>query len=156
MKLVPTSDHEQKSIIQNKTKKKKISLIPISSQTQARIAVQLKELRNSSVFGFFMINALFVLIVFLLQLNKDHIHIKWPLGVRTNVTYDEATQEVTYWDTTSYGHSLSRLRLTVCGFGVPFKFMLLIFFFFFCFRFFFLFFFICWTTNRKKYTLKNP
>lgn len=81
-------------------------MIPILSQTQARIAAQLKELRNSSVFGFFMINALFVLIVFLLQLNKDNIHIKWPLGVRTNVTYDETTQEVTYWDTTSYGHSL--------------------------------------------------
>lgn len=52
------------------------------------------ELRNSSVFAFFMINALFVLIVFLLQLHKDDIHVKWPLGVKTNITYDEATQEV--------------------------------------------------------------
>jgi len=42
-----------------------------------------------------MINALFVLIVFLLQLNKDNIHVKWPFGVRTNITYDESTQEVT-------------------------------------------------------------
>lgn len=41
-----------------------------------------------------MINALFVLIVFLLQLNKDNIHVKWPFGVRTNITYDESTQEV--------------------------------------------------------------
>lgn len=62
---------------------------------QARIATDLKELRNSSVFAFFMINALFVLIVFLLQLNKDAIHVKWPLGVKTNITYDETTQEVT-------------------------------------------------------------
>lgn len=62
---------------------------------QARIAHDLKELRDSSVFGFIMINALFVLIVFLLQLNKDNIHVKWPLGVKTNITYDEATQEVT-------------------------------------------------------------
>ncbi|XP_055306958.1 chitin synthase chs-2 isoform X4 [Sitodiplosis mosellana] len=71
-------------------------LYPIDQdkEEQARIALQLKELRNSSVFGFFMINALFVLIVFLLQLNKDHIHIKWPLGVKTNITYDETTQEV--------------------------------------------------------------
>lgn len=54
-----------------------------------------------------MINALFVLIVFLLQLNKDNIHIKWPLGVKTNITYDESTQEVTYRDTTSYGHPIA-------------------------------------------------
>lgn len=53
-------------------------------------------MRNSSVFAFFMVNALFVLIVFLLQLNKDNLHIKWPLGVKTNITYDETTQEVMY------------------------------------------------------------
>lgn len=41
-----------------------------------------------------MLNALFVLIVFLLQLNKDLLHIKWPLGVKTNITYDESSQEV--------------------------------------------------------------
>lgn len=65
---------------------------------QVRISHDLKELRNSSVFAFFMINALFVLIVFLLQLNKDSIHVKWPLGVKTNITYDETTQEVNYGD----------------------------------------------------------
>lgn len=63
---------------------------------QARIASDLKDLRDSSVFAFFMINALFVLIVFLLQLNKDNLHVKWPLGVKTNITYDEITQEVTF------------------------------------------------------------
>ncbi|RZF40375.1 hypothetical protein LSTR_LSTR008805 [Laodelphax striatellus] len=41
-----------------------------------------------------MINALFVLIVFLLQLNKDSIHVEWPFGVRTNITYVEETAEV--------------------------------------------------------------
>lgn len=41
-----------------------------------------------------MVNAIFVLIVFLLQLNKDLLHVKWPLGVKTNITYDETTQEV--------------------------------------------------------------
>lgn len=73
--------------------------------TQARIASDLKELRNSSVFAFFMVNALFVLIVFLLQLNKDNIHIKWPLGVKTNITYDETTQEVGNRDTKLQIHS---------------------------------------------------
>lgn len=43
-----------------------------------------------------MINALFVLIVFLLQLNKDSLHVKWPISARINVTYDEITQEVIY------------------------------------------------------------
>lgn len=41
-----------------------------------------------------MINALFVLIVFLLQLNKDQIHVQWPFGVKTNITYVEETAEV--------------------------------------------------------------
>lgn len=47
-----------------------------------------------------MVNALFVLIVFLLQLNKDNLHFKWPFGVKTNITYDEVTQEVTLESTT--------------------------------------------------------
>lgn len=47
-----------------------------------------------------MVNALFVLIVFLLQLNKDNLHFKWPFGVKTNITYDEVTQEVTWESTT--------------------------------------------------------
>jgi chitin synthase len=62
--------------------------------TQARIASDLIELRNKSVFAFFMFNALFVLIVFLLQLNKDKLHILWPLAPRVNVTFVEETQEV--------------------------------------------------------------
>lgn len=61
---------------------------------QARIAKELIELRNKSVFAFLMFNALFVLVVFLLQLNKDQIHVKWPLGIRTNITYIEETSEV--------------------------------------------------------------
>lgn len=55
---------------------------------------ELKELRNIAVFSFTMMNAIFVLIVFLLQLNKDTIHIEWPLGVKTNITFVEATSEV--------------------------------------------------------------
>ncbi|XP_070172648.1 chitin synthase chs-2 isoform X2 [Polyergus mexicanus] len=61
---------------------------------KARIAKDLKDLRDQSVFAFFMMNALFVLIVFLLQLNKDLLHIKWPFGIKTNVTYDDSTMEV--------------------------------------------------------------
>ncbi|EZA54859.1 Chitin synthase [Ooceraea biroi] len=61
---------------------------------KARIAKDLKDLRDQSVFAFFMMNALFVLIVFLLQLNKDLLHIKWPFGIKTNLTFDHSTMEV--------------------------------------------------------------
>ena len=60
------------------------------------MANDLKELRNLSVFTFVMLNAIFILIVFLLQLNKDKIHIDWPLGVKTNITFVEASGEVSY------------------------------------------------------------
>ncbi|XP_015191639.1 PREDICTED: uncharacterized protein LOC107074595 isoform X2 [Polistes dominula] len=71
-------------------------LFPIDEDKaeKARIAGDLIELRNKSVFAFLMFNALFVLIVFLLQLNKDQLHIVWPLGVKTNITYVEETSEV--------------------------------------------------------------
>ncbi|KAJ3634074.1 hypothetical protein MTP99_010982 [Tenebrio molitor] len=71
-------------------------LYPIdeNKEEKARIAADLKELRDQSVFAFFMMNALFVLIVFLLTLKKDYLHIKWPFGVKTNITYDESSQEV--------------------------------------------------------------
>lgn len=55
---------------------------------QARIAKDLKDLRDQSVFAFFMMNALFVLIVFLLQLNKDLLHVKWPFGIKTNISFN--------------------------------------------------------------------
>lgn len=71
-------------------------LYPIDNnkEEQSRIAKDLKDLRDQTVFSFFMMNALFVVIVFLLQLNKDKLHIRWPFGVKTNITFDESTQEV--------------------------------------------------------------
>ncbi|KAK7872105.1 hypothetical protein R5R35_005181 [Gryllus longicercus] len=65
-----------------------------NKEEKARISKALKDLRDTSVFAFFMLNALFVLIVFLLQLSKDKIHIKWPFGVKTNLTFIEESQEV--------------------------------------------------------------
>jgi len=52
----------------------------------------LKELRDKSVFFFAMFNALFVLIVFMLTLNKDILHIDWPFGVKTNITITDDNQ----------------------------------------------------------------
>lgn len=68
--------------------------IDANKEEQARIARDLVELRNKSVFAFVMFNALFILIVFLLQLNKDQLHVDWPLGIKTNITYIEETGEV--------------------------------------------------------------
>ncbi|KAH9413306.1 Chitin synthase 2 [Dermatophagoides pteronyssinus] len=70
-------------------------LLPIEQNKdhQARVAADLKELRNRVFFGFFMLNALFVLSVFLLQLNKEILHVDWPLGVRENITINPDTNE---------------------------------------------------------------
>ncbi|XP_049868768.1 chitin synthase chs-2 isoform X1 [Pectinophora gossypiella] len=68
--------------------------IDANKEEQARIAGDLIELRNKSVFAFFMFNALFILIVFLLQLNKDQLHVDWPLGIKTNITVIADTGEV--------------------------------------------------------------
>ncbi|XP_076345619.1 LOW QUALITY PROTEIN: chitin synthase chs-2-like [Tachypleus tridentatus] len=65
-----------------------------NKEHEARVASELKELRNKVVFGFLMSNALFILIVFLLQLHKDQLHINWPLGIKTNITYIPETSEV--------------------------------------------------------------
>lgn len=64
-------------------------LFSLINDQQARIAGDLIELRNKSVYAFFMFNTLFVLIVFLLQLNKDQLHVVWPLGVKENITMKE-------------------------------------------------------------------
>jgi hypothetical protein len=52
------------------------------------------ELKNNVTFFFYLLNAFFVLIVFLLTLNKDKIFIEWPLGMRENITFVEETNEV--------------------------------------------------------------
>merc|ERR1712117_588528 len=69
-------------------------LFPIDADKakQALIAAGLKELRDKSVFFFAMFNALFVLIVFMLTLNKDILHIDWPFGVKTNITITDDNQ----------------------------------------------------------------
>merc|ERR1712142_679271 len=54
----------------------------------------LKELRDSVVFAFAMGNAVLVIIVFLLTLNKDKIYLEWPFGIRENITINEESFEV--------------------------------------------------------------
>jgi hypothetical protein len=45
------------------------------------------------VFTFFMLNAVFVTAIYLLQKNKEMIFIKWPLDVKSNVTYIPSVSE---------------------------------------------------------------
>ncbi|XP_063838675.1 chitin synthase chs-2-like [Ostrinia nubilalis] len=61
----------------------------------ARIKTDLKNLRDMMVFAFVMINALFVLVIFLLQLNQDLLHFKWPFGQQVVISYDEDANLVT-------------------------------------------------------------
>jgi chitin synthase len=63
-------------------------------QKEKLVAKNLKDLRDISVFSFFMLNALFVLVIFLLQLSKDQLHIRWPFSVKANITYDSKTYDV--------------------------------------------------------------
>ncbi|XP_060530267.1 chitin synthase chs-2-like [Cylas formicarius] len=65
-------------------------LHPIEDNKE-KIAVDLKDLRDRMVMSFFMINALFVLVVFLLTLQKDLIHVNWPFNPKVNFTYTLAS-----------------------------------------------------------------
>ncbi|KAI5633976.1 chitin synthase domain-containing protein [Phthorimaea operculella] len=54
-----------------------------------RIKTDLKNLRDTMVFAFVMLNSLFVLVIFLLQLNQDQIFIRWPLGQDVTIGYED-------------------------------------------------------------------
>jgi len=55
-------------------------------QIQKENERKLKDLRDLAVFAFFMLNALFVLVIFLLQLSRDVLYFRWPFGVKVNIT----------------------------------------------------------------------
>jgi chitin synthase len=42
-----------------------------------------------------MFNAVFVLVVMLLQANKDVLHLDWPFNIKTNITFFYDPTEVT-------------------------------------------------------------
>lgn len=66
-------------------------LVPIDdTDRKAQIAQGLKDLRDKMVIAFFMINAIFVLVVFLLTLKKELIHINWPLDIKYSFNYTDS------------------------------------------------------------------
>nr|XP_022916186.1 uncharacterized protein LOC111426064 [Onthophagus taurus] len=64
------------------------------SKDKARIAEDLKDLRDKVVMSFFMINAIFVLVIFLLTVKKDDIHLNWPFNAKSNFTYNTGENEI--------------------------------------------------------------
>lgn len=70
-------------------------ILTLLNFNQEKIASALKELRDIAVFAFVMLNALFVLIVFLLQLNKETLHIQWPYSAKNFIEYEPSTREIT-------------------------------------------------------------
>ncbi|CAG2067451.1 unnamed protein product, partial [Timema podura] len=50
-------------------------------------------MRNKYVFAFIMLNSLFVLAIFLLQLNQDQMHISWPLGAKSYISFNSTSNE---------------------------------------------------------------
>lgn len=69
--------------------------LDMTAKDKENMQNQLKALRDISVFAFTMGNALFVLVVFLLQLNKQYLHVRWPLNVKNNIIFDQDTFEIT-------------------------------------------------------------
>ncbi|VDK53649.1 unnamed protein product [Anisakis simplex] len=60
--------------------------IAIDPKEQQRIQIGLTELRNKVCSGFFMVNVVYITIVLVLQMQKDCLHIEWPLGPKFNHT----------------------------------------------------------------------
>ncbi|CAG0914900.1 unnamed protein product [Notodromas monacha] len=71
-------------------------LEPLDDDKKAKEKIQedLLDLRDKVVATFFMFNAIFVLVVMLLQMNKGALHIDWPLNVKTNISYFYKENEV--------------------------------------------------------------
>ncbi|CAG5096672.1 Similar to Chitin synthase (Meloidogyne artiellia), partial [Cotesia congregata] len=85
--------HEEE-IFWNRLIKKYLYPLDEDKKQLQKTADALNNLRNEFLFKFFMLNALFVLTVFLMQLNKDTLHLQWPLGLSYNITYRSETIEV--------------------------------------------------------------
>ncbi|XP_043255985.1 chitin synthase chs-2-like [Colletes gigas] len=61
---------------------------------QRSIAKGLINIRNECLLKFFTLNIIFVVAIFLLQLNKDILHIQWPFAILYNITCIQDMDEV--------------------------------------------------------------
>ncbi|VDP13666.1 unnamed protein product [Heligmosomoides polygyrus] len=65
---------------------KYLSPLTLDPKEQERIRLALIELRNKVVSTFFMVNVVFIIVILVLQLQKDCLHIEWPVGPKYNHT----------------------------------------------------------------------
>jgi chitin synthase len=88
---------------------------------------QLKAYRDIAVFAFTMSNALFVLIVFLLQLNKQYLKVKWPFDVQNEIVFDQATFEFTIRQEFTFLEPISMLFVGFFGIVLIVQFIAMLF-----------------------------
>uniref|UniRef100_A0A0K0D8K9 PH domain-containing protein n=1 Tax=Angiostrongylus cantonensis TaxID=6313 RepID=A0A0K0D8K9_ANGCA len=63
---------------------KYLSPLTLDPKEQERVRAALIELRNKVVSTFFMVNTVFIIIILVLQIQKDCLHIEWPIGPKFN------------------------------------------------------------------------
>jgi hypothetical protein len=64
-------------------------------QKEQEDSKKLKELRDLAVFAFFMVNALFVLVILMLQ-SREELHIQWPFGDNENTVGSSGEVNIMY------------------------------------------------------------
>uniref|UniRef100_A0A914HDU6 chitin synthase n=1 Tax=Globodera rostochiensis TaxID=31243 RepID=A0A914HDU6_GLORO len=64
--------------------------INMDPQEVERMQHGLDELRNKTCSAFFMVNLAFIIVVLVLQMQKNFLHIDWPLGPKVNLTMSTA------------------------------------------------------------------
>ncbi|PAV79546.1 hypothetical protein WR25_20899 isoform B [Diploscapter pachys] len=89
---------------------KYLSPITMDSKETERTRAGLLDLRNRVTAGFFMLNIVFIIVVLVLQLQKDCLHIEWPLGPKFNHTV-----RVCNGDTKDEVWKVTRLQLEPIG-----------------------------------------
>ena len=73
----------------NELIKKYLKPLDKNKAQEAQVTQGLKELRNQMVFSFLMINSIWVIMIFLMQDNKDVLGIRWPINpTLTSLTWN--------------------------------------------------------------------
>jgi chitin synthase len=106
---------------------KYLTPIDMTTKYKEKMANQLKAYRDISTFAFVMCNALFVLIVFLLQLNKQYLRMRWPFNVLNDINFDQATFEFTIRREYTYLEPISMLFVLFFGLVLVVQFIAMLF-----------------------------
>nr|CDJ87433.1 Fungal chitin synthase domain containing protein [Haemonchus contortus] len=102
----PDEEHFWMDVIE-----KYLSPLTVDPKEQERVRAALVELRNKVVSSFFMVNVVFIIVILVLQLQKDCLHIEWPIGSKFNHTVRPC-----HGDTKEEIWVVTRLQLEPLGF----------------------------------------